>query len=159
MALYSTFPNSPSIPPVCFYNTQGLAGWLNHNPSYKQYFINQPDVSLYLLSMTSTLSSIGYNTATVPLASFVTTLSQGQALQYNEQIKLFRKVYAYNSNAYVESTVTGKGPVYFRFQTYQEYAQYKSSVALVNKMYPFNAMANGKNDANSTIEWIVPFPL
>jgi len=44
-------------------------------------------------------------------------------------------------------------------QTYQEYAQYKSSVALVNKMYPFNAMANGKNDAGSTIEWIVPFPL
>jgi hypothetical protein len=29
----------------------------------------------------------------------------------------------------------------------------------VNKLYPFEAMANGKNEHGSTLGWIIPFPL
>jgi hypothetical protein len=163
----STFPSTPSIPPASFYNIQGLAGWLNQNPSYKYFFIGQTDVSPYLLPMTSSIStfSLGqYDAANVPLAPFVTTLSQQQLLQYSNQISLFRKVYAYNSNAYVDYTKTGKAPIYYRFITYQEYTQYKASVALINKLYPFNAMANGNSTISAVpsipqLSWVVPFPL
>ena len=164
--IMSTFPSTPSIPPASFYNIQGLAGWLNQNPSAKQYFVNQSDVSPYLLPMTSTLSTVGYNPANVPLAPFVTTLSQQQLMQYSNQIALFRKVYAYNSNAYVDYTITLKPPIYYRFISYQEYTQYKASVALVNKLYPFTAMAN--QYSNGVLDdpgffpdrsWVIPFPL
>lgn len=50
-------------------------------------------------------------------------------------------------------------PIYFRFQTYKEYTEYKSSVAMVNKMYPFDAMAMGKNENGDTLGWVIPFPL
>jgi len=170
--IMSTFPSTPSIPPASFYNMQGLAGWLNQNPSYKQYFVGQTDVSPFLLPMTSTLSTVGYNPANVPLAPFVTTLSQQQLLQYSNQINLFRKVYTYNSNAYVNyvstsilSPSTNNSPIYYRFVSYQEYTQYKAAVALVNKLYPFTGMANqhvsGNLNENSIPNgsWVIPFPL
>jgi hypothetical protein len=169
--IMSTFPSTPSIPPASFYNIQGLAGWLNQNSSYKQYFVGQTDVSPYLFPMTSTLSSIGYDPANVPIAPFVTTLSQQQLLQYSNQISLFRKVYTYNSNAYVNyvstavaSPNTQSAPIYYRFVSYQEYTQYKASVALINKMYPFTAMANGTTSPATypiipQLSWVIPFPL
>jgi hypothetical protein len=167
----STFPSTPSIPPASFYNIQGLAGWLNQNPSYKQYFVGQTDVSPYLYPMTSSLSSIGYDPANVPLAPFVTTLSQHQLLQYSNQISLFKKVYTYNSNAYVNYVSTSSAlpgtavsPIYYRFVSYQEYTQYKAAVALVNKLYPFTGMANGTTlpsieSAYPQLSWVIPFPL
>ena len=116
------FPSTNSIPPACFYNTQGLADWLNKNPSYKipfSYTGAFPD--LFPLTFTpSTFSSIGYNPYTVPLCSDVQTLSQYQALKYNQQIRLFQKVYAYNSNAYVNYKLSGSGPVYYNFFDYKE---------------------------------------
>jgi hypothetical protein len=164
--IMSTFPSTPSIPPASFYNIQGLAGWLNQNPASKQYFTNQSDVSPYLLPMTSSLSTVGYNPANVPLAPYVTTLSQSQLTEYSNQIALFRKVYAHNSNAYVEYSYLNKPPVYYRFISYQEYTQYKASVALVNKLYPFTAMANqylsGDLDNPGNFpdrSWVIPFPL
>lgn len=165
--IMSTFPSTPSIPPASFYNIQGLAGWLNQNSSYKYFFVGQTDVSPYLLPMTSSISTFSfgqYDAANVPLAPFVTTLSQQQLLQYSNQISLFKRVYAYNSNAYVNYTTTGKPPIYYRFITYQEYTQYKASVALINKLYPFNAMANGNSTISNVpsipqLSWVVPFPL
>jgi len=159
MSIPSTFPSSNSIPPPCFYNEQGLANWLNQNPTYKQYFINRPNDFPYLYPITSTLSTKGYTPEKVPLQSNVTTLSQNQSMKYTDQINLFRKVYAYNSNAYVKYVSTGSSPLYYRFQNYQEYNNYKSSVSLVNKLYPFTAMAQGTNMYGSTLGWIVPFPL
>ena len=154
-----TFPEPNSIPPATFYTIQGLASWLNQNASYKGYFINYPNQFPYLYAMTSSLSSIGYNVQNVPLSPFVTTLSQTQSRQYTDQLTLFRKVYAYNSNAYVAYVSTGVSPIYYRFQTYQELMNYKASVPLVNKLYPFDAMAYGTNESGSTLGWIVPFPL
>ena len=153
------FPSTNSIPPACFYNRLGLATWLNQNPSYKQYFVGYPNIFPYLSSMTSTLSSMQYDVSKVPLTPLVTTLSQNQSLQYSQQLQLFRKVYAFNSNAYVTARTTSSVPIYYSFASYKELAQYKASLGLVNKLYSFDAMANGMNDAGSTLNWVIPFPL
>lgn len=169
-----SFPSTGSIPPAEFYNRQGLSSWLNMNSSYKQYFINYPRYFPYLYSDSTIQNYILFNSHpssltssfyanyvidNVPLAPFVTTLSQQQSLAYNKQIAQFQTVYAYNSNAYVTSLDTGIPPVYFHFQSYKDYMDYKASVGLINKMYPFDAMAHGTNQYGSTLGWIVPFPL
>jgi hypothetical protein len=172
---------------------QGLSNWLNNNPTYKHYFINYPRHFPNLYAITSSLSTTGYNLEKVRLSPLITNLSQFQAQRYQQQMSLFRKVYSYNSNAYMDyanntstiygstaiastiastvnqstlSTLRGQqsqipplkvvNPTYFRFQ---EYNDYKSSVAMVNKMYPFDAMALGANENGSTLGWIIPFPL
>ena len=174
---------------------QGLSAWLNQNPTYKHYFVNS-QIYTNLIPMTSTLSSIGYNVENVPLAPQITHLSQFQSQQYTQQLRLFRKVYAYNSNAYMNyanntSTIYGStalastisnttdpsilstltdqqsqipplsivNPTYYRFQTYKEYNEYKSSVFMVNKMYPFAKMAQGTNENGEELGWVIPFPL
>lgn len=155
----STFPGQNSIPPATFYNMNGLATWLNHNPSYKNYFINYPRQFPGLSTVTSTLSSIRYNPANVPLAPQVITLSQNESQLYKEQIELFQRVYAYNSNAYINARAVSGAPMYYSFNSYQELMKYRSSVSLVNKLYPFNAMMNGTDQTGRTLGWFVPFPL
>ena len=153
------FPSTNSIPPASFYNIQGLSAWLNNNPTYKQYFIS---VFPTLYSNTNLIAYEGYtsyNIENVPLSPNVTTLSQLQRMKYTEQIELFQRVYTYNSNAYVAYVTNGTYPIYYRFQTYQEQMNYKSSIPLINKLYPFQAMANGANSVGSTLGWVVPFPL
>jgi hypothetical protein len=150
----STFPSTGAIPPACFYNMGGLAGWLNQNPSYKQYFAGYfPDL-IRPEFITSSLSSLGYKPENVPLCPLVTTLSHQQAQQYNKQLQLFYKVYTHNSNAYVNYVNTGIAPIYYTFKTYSEKYEYNSAIGLVNKLYPFNVMAEA-----STINWQIPFPL
>jgi hypothetical protein len=162
MSIPSTFPSTNSIPPVCFYDIRGLANWLNNNPTYKQYFINYPNIFPTLLSNTGVIDYngfSGYNIEKVPLASNITNMSQIQLMRYTDQLKLFRQVYAYNSNAYINYIKNGATPAYYRFQTYKDHTEFKSSLALVNKLYNFEAMANGKNVKGSTLGWVVPFPL
>ena len=110
--------------------------------------------------MNSTLSSMRYDAQYVPLASQVITLSYNQLEQYKEQVRVFQRVYAFNSNAYIASynNVTGP-PIYYSFNSYKELMTYKSSVALINKLYPFRAMARGSSDFGQVLGWIVPFPL
>ena len=162
MSIPSTFPSTNSIPPPCFYDIRGLANWLNNNPTYKQYFINYPNVFTTLLSNTGVINYnglSGYDIEKVPLASNVTNMSQFQLMRYTDQLKLFRQVYAYNSNAYVNYVTNGTTPAYYRFQTYKEQNEFKSSVALVNKLYPFNAMTSGTTITGSTLGWVIPFLL
>ena len=112
------FPSTNAIPPACFYTFQGLAGWLNQNPTYKIPFSYTDAFRPYLIRpdlITSTISSIGYNPQNVPLMSNVQTLSQMQAQQYGQQLALFQKVYTINSNAYVNYVENGVGPVYYNF--------------------------------------------
>ena len=158
--LSNVFPSPNSIPPPTFYTMQGLAKWLNQNQSYKSYFIGYTAVSPYLISTTSTLSSIGYLPENVSISPTVKTLSQSQLLLYSQQLCLFQKVYAFNSTAYGNYATSGTPPAYFRFQTYKDYTNFKSAVAMVNKMYPFDAMANGTDPTTgATLGWVVPFPL
>ncbi len=156
MSCLPQFPAQNAIPPVSFYNFQGLANWLNNNPSYKVNFsytgyfpfLYPPEY------ITSSLSSVGYNPEKVPLASNVTILSQYQSLEYRRQIELFCKVYAYNSNAYVNFVCNNITPIYYNFADYKEKYQYNSAVALINKLYPFRVMADAPG-----LNWQVPFPI
>lgn len=151
-----SFPAPGSIPPVSFYNILGLANWLNLNPSYKLKFTDTGTFTFlypsYYTYIFSTFNMPGYNPENVPLVSNVTTLSQYQALKYNTQIQLFHKVYATNSNAYVNYISTGKNPIYYTFSSYTEKNDYNAAVQLINKLYPFKDMAIGAN-------WIIPFPI
>lgn len=158
--MYNVFPQPNSIPPATFYTMQGLAQFLNQNPEYKPYFVGYNAVSPYLLSTTSALVDIGYDPKKVPIAPVVKNMSQAQLLLYKQQLTLFQRVYAFNSSAYGNYIESGTPPVYFRFQTYKEYNNFKSAVSLVNKMYPFDAMAYGTDrDTGVTLGWVVPFPL
>ena len=106
-----------------------------------------------LVPPTSSLISSGYSPAKVPLCTNVTTLSQQQALQYNQQLQLFYKVYTFNSNAYVTyKNCNTAGPIYYTFRDAQERTQYNSALSLVNKLYPFIAMENA-----SSINWQIPW--
>ena len=154
-----SFPNFCTIPPVCFYNTQGLANWLNQNPQFKIpfSFVSQPNTFPFLFAqgydnLFSTLGVPGYSTINVPLCADVQTLSQSQALKYKQQLGLFQKVYSTNSNAYINYLNTGQPPAYYTFSSYQEKYDLNSAVALVNKLYPFNVMTEAMG-------WQIPFPL
>ncbi len=150
------FPSTGAIPPACFYNSQGLAEWLNKNPEYKVPFAFTGAFQ-YLYPpnlLPSTFSTIGYTAQKVPLCSNVTTLSQKQAQEYGRQLQLFQKVYAFNSNAYVNALANNTAPVYYNFATYKEKYEYNSAVQLVNKMYPFQAMAEAPG-----VNWQIPFPI
>ncbi len=140
------WPEMGSNPPACFFNFGGFATYLNQNPILKaeiiDFFLTTP--------ITSTLSSLGFDAAKVPLCPDVTTMSFNQAQDYNNQISLFTKVYTYNSNAYFTSQSTDTTPIYYNFKTYQELTQYKSSVGLINKLYPFNIISD---------IWVFPFPI
>ena len=140
------WPYPGSNPPACFFNFGGFATFLNQNPSIKAELID-----LFIPTViTSTISSLGFDAAKVPLASDVTTLSFNQGQDYNNQISLFTKVYTYNSNAYFTSQATDTTPIYYTFKTYQELTQYKSSVGLINKLYPFSIIGD---------IWTFPFPI
>lgn len=171
---FPAFPSTGSIPPPAFYNMNGLSTWLNQHPSYKHYFINYPNYFPYLYSQstlgewssmaTGPFSSMfmlytNYNIENVPLSPLVTTLSQHQAAKYKEQLIHFQRVYSYNSNAYVQAKESSTAPIYYRFSSSRELLEFRTSVSFVNKLYPFEAMANGRNDNGSTLGWIVPFPL
>ena len=153
----ATFPAPNTIPPACFYTLQGMTGWLNENPSYKEYFVGEYPT---LQPMTSSLSSIGYDTAKVPLPPTVTNLSEWQRRQAQDQLTHFRKIYEYNSNAYVTAKTLGKTPIYaYLGGTYKQQTEHKAAVGLVQRLYPFRAMYGSPNAAGSTLGWYVPFPL
>lgn len=172
MAALSTFPSTNSIPPSSFFNVQGLSGWLNENPSYKQYYVNFPKYFPYLLT-TSTVSEYvssvqndgslaiynGYKIENVSVAPFVTMMSSRQSQTYQEHLRLFRQVYGHNSNAYVTYLQTGVPPVYYRFPTSSEYTKYRMAAGEVGKLYPFDVMTNAKNEAGVPLQWVFPFPL
>ena len=158
--LLNVFPSQNSVPPASFYTMQGLAKFLNQNPEFKPYFVGYTAVSPYLLPITSTLVDLGYDPRRVPVAPVVKNLSQHQLLQYSQQLRLFQTVYAFNSSAYGNYIMNGVTPVYFRFQTYKDHVNFNSAVSLVNKMYPFDAMAYGTNpDTGEVLGWVVPFPM
>ena len=159
---YSTFPSTNSIPPACFFNSQGIANWLNNHPSFKAYFINYPRKFPYLYPITSSIVSTystAYSTANVPLALHVTTLSQYQLMQSQQQITLFQRVYTFNSNAYMNTVNTLQTPIYYSFSSYKELNEYKSAVGLVNKLYPFDIMANATDQYGNQLGWVIPFPI
>jgi hypothetical protein len=156
------FPEIGSIPPVCFYNFGGLATYLNHNPELKNiepfrtYVLRQAfGVNLPFLEM-NLISTFGVSGENIPICPAVATLSYNQSLKYNNQMMLFQKVYAYNSNAYVNASTMGwpnvqnVAPTYYKFLTYNEYNEYKASVGLINKLYPLNLI---------TDYWSIPFPV
>ena len=147
------FPEQYSIPPAPFFTIQGgLTTWLNQNSTYKTNF---QGILRQIPYTTSTLSSMGYNPQNVPLRPALINMSQYQARRYNQEMQLFYRVYAYNSNAWVQNYYNeGPGPIYYTFKTDQERTLLRDSVGIINELYPFDAMAHAPG-----LNWDVPFPV
>ena len=153
------FPNSGSIPPVCFYNRQGLADWLNRNPTYKKYFTTSFP---YLYTPNDPSVPTGYDIEKVPLQTTVHGLSQADSNLLNRQFTLFRNVYTFNLNAYVKSIETSTTPIYYRFRTSRERQEYRAAVTMINKLYPFRAILIAQDatvSEKTPLGWIIPFPI
>jgi hypothetical protein len=165
--VYPPFPLDGSIPPVSFYTIQGLPTYLNQNVLYKIYYT---DVSQFPY-LTQNAESIYpqtfgiYNTEKVPIGPVLSNMNQSQLLTYQQQLQIFRKVYEYNSNAYITyvsnpNPDTAQGPIYYTFQNYKEMTNYKAGLQLVNRLYPFDLMANAYDYGTGVpLRWIVPFPM
>lgn len=167
----SLFPMTYIVPPSNLFTLQGLSGWLNENPTYKQYFVNQPTYFPYLLTtstateyqaMATVLPQYGiytnYSIEKVPISPFITMLDQRDSLLFREHIRLFRQVYEHNSNAWVNYIEHQIPPVYYRFPSSSERTKYLTAKGTISKLYPFDAIANAKNEAGSSLGWIFPFP-
>lgn len=161
---YPPFPRDGSIPPVCFYNMQGLPMYLNQNSQYKIYYTDNPQFP-YLTVYADNIypeAADTYDLTTVPLPPFLTNLSQLQAQQYAAQLNLFKKVYDYNYNQYINyvNNPNSAGPIYYTFNTYKDLNNYKAGLQLANRLYPFDIMANAYDQLTGIpLRWIVPFPM
>lgn len=163
--VYPPFPLDGSIPPVCFYTIQGLPTYLNQNIAYKVYYTDLPQFPYlsYYAEVLYPEANASYDVENVPLGPLLTNMNQSQMVTYQQQIQLFRKVYEYNSNAYityVSNPGTAKGPIYYTFQTYKEMTNYKAGLQLINRIYPFDIMASAYDlNTGVPLRWIVPFPM
>jgi hypothetical protein len=162
--VYPPFPLDGSIPPVCFYTIQGLPMYLNQNVQYKIYYSDNPQFP-YLTQNADAIYPAEFDTydvETVPLSPLLSNMNTSQLLTYQQQLQLFRRVYEHNSNAYITyvSNPTDNGPIYYTFQNYKEMTNYKAGLQLVNRIYPFDIMANAHDHITGVpLRWIVPFPM
>jgi hypothetical protein len=145
---------------------QGLTMYLNQNILFKKYYTEWPQFPYLTFFADALYPDVAdtYDVENVPLPPLLSNLSQGQARQYEAQLALFRKVYDYNYNAYItyisQPAGSSAGPRYYSFVDYKELNNYKAGLELVNRIYPFDLMANGYNVLTGVrLRWIVPFPL
>lgn len=159
------FPLDGSIPPASFYTIQGLPMYLNQNVQYKIYYSDIPQFPYLTIYADELFPEVQgtYNEENVPLPPFLSNMNQSQLLTYQQQLQLFRKVYEYNSNAYItymSNPGTARGPIYYTFENYKEMTNYKAGLQLVNRLYVFDEMANAYNyQSGVPLRWIVPFPM
>ena len=78
--------------------------------------------------------------------SYVQQMSISQQRKYNQQLTLFRTVYAYNLEAYRYAAAHSTVPIYYRFTKASELTVFRDATALVNKLnnvnsnYPFTSL-------------------
>jgi hypothetical protein len=74
-----------------------------------------------------------------------------QLEEYDRQIALFQRVYAYNSNQYFTQTKANPARP-FKFCTYKEFNDFRSATGIINKLYNVN------EGLFLTDIFILPFP-
>lgn len=116
------------IPPASFYNINGI---------YSQRFV-QP-VQQTFDSLYTHLRSIDAKTPDPFNKPFenkaVKNMSHGQKTIYENQIRLYQKVYQYNYDAYMYASQRGITPIYYRFRTASELSDFKAAVGILQKLY------------------------
>jgi len=114
-------------PDACFFDINGMAAQLA-DPAYEQILI---DLNEFIID-----SGFPVNLNDITGSRNVRWLSTGQQREYEQQIGLFRKVYAYNKCAYSTAIANGTAPQYFKFLTYKDYNNYQAAIGTINKLYP-----------------------
>lgn len=138
-----SLPSTPIFnysPPATFFNINGLAGQFGFQP-----YSNSISTINQLLYVTENPFNLG-NYIDSPVG---TNLGSDQLRIYNQQLGQFRAVYSYNQSQYSTSQSTGSPPIYFRFITYRDQANFNMAVGLVNRLYSPNLMS---------IMFNIPFP-
>jgi len=120
----SPFPLAP--PPATFFSIYGLSGQLQQAP-YAQY----------VPALQSTLTGLGSN---INVLDYIDTptgnmFSSYQLQTYEQQLGQYRYIYSYNQNAYNRAVANGTSPRYFKFVTYKDQSNYKTSIGLVDRLY------------------------
>lgn len=125
-------PMGPT-PPSSFFDIRGIYGQ-RFGPmvaTFNQLFALQ-------VAANPTLTTDPFNNRFS--ANPVTTMNFKTQQIYENQLRLFRKVYDYNYVAYY--TMANKNihgnPQYYRFQSASELSEFRAAAALVNKMYNVN---------------------
>jgi len=72
--------------------------------------------------------------------SYVKHMSQSQQRNYENQLRLFRKVYEYNYRAYLAGQAQNLPPIYYTFASSSELTQFNAGLSLVLKLYDVNAL-------------------
>jgi hypothetical protein len=127
-------------PPATFFTINGLAGQFGFTP----YSDSISTINQLLVSTNNTFNI--YNYIDSPVG---TNLDSRQLQIYNQQLTQFRAVYSYNQAQYSTSQSTGSSPIYFRFITYKDQANFNMAVGLVNRLYSPQLMG---------IMFSIPFP-
>jgi hypothetical protein len=126
-------------PNPCFFNINGIYAMRNTVPfSYTfdslMSYIQSSPIFTDLSNLIQYPDPYGYQGATTT----VKHMSQQQKQQYEDQLSLFRQVYAFNSAAYTYAATTNTVPIYYKFKCSSELQQYTASLGLVNKLYNVN---------------------
>jgi hypothetical protein len=117
-------------PPPCFFNLGGIYGQRFVAPMVTTF-----DRLYACIVATDPSNAVDpFNNRDEKL--WVQRLSQSQFQQYETQLAVFRRVYAYNLNAYNCYTCgITSAPFFYRFQNQTELTQYNAGVALIQKLY------------------------
>lgn len=119
------------IPPASFFNINGIYSQRFVQPAQRTF----DNLYEYLKSINDK-SEDPYNKPFENRA--VVHMSQSQKLIYENQIRLYQKVYQYNHDAYLYASQRGITPYYYRFKTASELSDFKAAVAILQKLYNVN---------------------
>jgi hypothetical protein len=119
-------------PPASFFNLGGIYGQRFVSPMQTTF-----DALYTCIYATDPSNAIDpFNNTDERL--WVQRMSQWQRSEYEQQLRIFRQVYAYNLGVYRWAATTQNPPLYYRFRNQTELSQYKAGVALVQKLYEVN---------------------
>lgn len=118
-------------PPASFFNINGIYSQRFVRPVQKTF----DNLHEYLKSIDRTAPD-PYNKPFENRA--VINMSQSQKLIYENQIRLYQKVYQYNHDAYRYASERGITPYYYRFKSASELSDFKAAVSILQKLYNVN---------------------
>lgn len=120
----SPFPLVP--PPATFFTINGLSSQLQQAP-YAQYI---PALQSTLIALSSNINILDY--IDTPTG---TMFSSYQLQTYDQQLGQYRYIYSYNQNAYNRAIANSTYPRYFKFVTFKDQSNYRTSIGLVDRLY------------------------
>jgi hypothetical protein len=119
-----------------FFNIRGIYG--QRFGRYQSAFDNLYAIQEYNTILNGVITNpVDYFNNPAISIPIVTNLNFQTQFKYEQQLTLFRKVYAYNLAAYysMANKNPNGNPIYYRFTSASELSEFKAAMALINKLY------------------------